>query len=92
MPRPKKPPEYFEARSAINQHLHRHHAGALGQGMLEERLTQHEELHILAKRLGIAASHTHEVCADGEDDVALAFRLLEEGEAQDGQADATTRT
>lgn len=84
MPRPKQPPEYFEARRAINRHLHRHH-GTTGTGMLSDRLDIHEQLHIVAKRLGHDTGHVHEPCADGEDDVALAWRVLKEGTAFHGE-------
>lgn len=87
MPRPKQPPEYFEARKALNQHLHRHHAGALGSGTLEERFIQHDELHIVARRLGIPLGHEHSEYPENETDKAAALRLFKEGE--DGQTNAT---
>jgi hypothetical protein len=90
MPGPKQPPEYFEARRALNQHLHRHHEGAAGSGMLGERFELHDELHILAKRLGRELSHSHSEYPEGETDLAAALRLLKEGE--DGEADATAHS
>lgn len=91
MGRHKQPPEYFAARRALNQHLYHHHDGLKVEGMLAARLTQHEELHIVAKRLKVELGHTHEPCEDGEDDIALAHRLLTEGEAAHGQADTADR-
>lgn len=61
-------------------------------GTLAHRLDEHEELHQLAKRLGIPIDHNHEPCEDGEDDVALALRLLEDGETQHGQSDTAARS
>lgn len=90
MGRRQQPPEYFEARSALNRHLYRHHCGVTGEGMLPRRLDQHEELHIVASRVGVDLGHTHEPCGDGESDIELALRLLREGEEQYGQADATS--
>lgn len=87
MGRRKQPPEYFEARRAINQHLYRHH-GTTGLGALSDRIEIHEEIHAVGDRIGRPAEHTHEPW-DGETEVELAFRLLREGEEQDGQADAT---
>lgn len=54
--------------------------------MLADRLWQHEELHEVARRVGVDVGHTHEPCWEKESDIELAFRLLKEGE--DGQADA----
>lgn len=84
MPRPKQPPEYFEARRALNQHLHRHHAGSFGSGELGDRFEQHDEMHMTAKRLEIPLSHSHSEYPENESDLAAALRLLQEGE--DGQA------
>lgn len=87
MPPPKQPPEYFEARRALNRHLHRHHNGALGEGKLVDRFVQHDELHIKCLQLGIPMSHTHSEYPEGETDLEAAERLLREGE--DGQSNAT---
>lgn len=85
MPGAKKPPEYFEARRAINQHLFRHHNGALGEGMLAQRLDMHEKLHDFCRERGIEAGHDHsEMWLEGEKDTDVARRMLAEGVAQHG--------
>lgn len=83
MGRRKQPPEYFEARQALNKHLHRHH-GTTGLGMLASRLDIHEDLHAVARRRGEDVGHKHEPCDDGETDIQLAWRMLREGEEQLG--------
>lgn len=90
MPPAKQPLEYFEARRALNQHLHRHHEGAMCSGTLEERFIQHDELHIVARRLGIQLSHSHSEYPENETDKAAALRLLKEGE--DGQANVAANS
>lgn len=90
MPPEKKSLEYYEARRALNQHLHRHHAGAVGAGTLEDRFEQHDEIHIVAKRLGVPLSHSHSDYPEHETDLAAALRLFKEGE--DGQADVAARS
>jgi hypothetical protein len=83
MGRRKQSPEYPRARRALAQHLHRHHGGITGRGMLDKRLDLHEELH-LKERAGNCETHSHEPCGDGETDIQIAFRVLREGE--NGQA------
>jgi hypothetical protein len=83
MGRRKQPPEYFEARSALGRHLHRHHGGITARGMLAQRLDFHEELHQKEKR-GNAEGHCHEPCGDGETDIQIALRALREGEHGQG--------
>jgi hypothetical protein len=90
MPGRKQPPEYAEARKALSRHLFRHHAGATGEGMLSNRMDQHEELHRVAIRIGLELGHKHEPCGEREGDIELAFRVLKEGEQQHGESDATS--
>jgi hypothetical protein len=88
--RKKQPPEYFEARRALNQHLYRHH-GTTGLGTLANRLDTHEELHVVFQRRGVEVGHSHKPCGENETDVELAWRMLNEGAEQcgglNGQAD-----
>ena len=77
MGRRKQPPEYADARRALNQHLYRHHGGMTGRGMLARRLDLHEEMHRTERA---HASHSHEPCGDGETDIQIALRVLREGE------------
>lgn len=81
MGRHKQPTGYPEARTALAQHLYYHHGGMTGRGMLAQRLDLHEDLHRVEGQL---ASHLHEPCEDGEQDIELARRVLEEGEEQTG--------
>lgn len=68
-------------RRALNQHLHRHHAGSTVRGTLVERFTAHDELHWQARESGTDLRHTHQPYQDGETDLQMAQRLLAEGEA-----------
>lgn len=83
MGRRKQPPEYFEARRALNQHLYRHH-GTTGLGTLSDRLDTHEDLHIVARRIGQEVGHSHKLFGEGETDIEIAWRVLHEGEEQCG--------
>lgn len=80
MGRRKQPPEYFAARTALARHMFHHHAQATGEGTLTNRLDQHEEIHVVAMRLRVDLGHVHQPCDEGETDIELAFRMLEEGE------------
>lgn len=70
-------------RQALNRHVHRHHDGATLRGTLQERFTQHDDLHYAARRKGVDLGHIHEPYQDGESDLQMAQRLLAEGEAQE---------
>lgn len=69
-------------RQALNRHVHRHHSGAALHGTLEERFSQHDDLHWEAARQGRPLGHSHVPYQDGESDLHMAQRLLAEGEAQ----------
>jgi hypothetical protein len=84
--RRKQPPGYAAARTALAQHLHRHHGGITGRGMLAQRLDMHEELHRV-ERVGGAETHSHDYCGDGETDIQIAMRVLREGD--DGQSNVS---
>lgn len=88
MGRNKQPPEYYEARRALARHFYRHHGRTRGLGTLADRLDIHEELHAVAERQGYTYGHDHEVLREGETDIELALRVLEEGERQHGQTDS----
>lgn len=92
MPGRKQPPEYFPARRALSQHLYHHHAGTTGEGMLKNRLDQHEEIHIVARRVGLDLGHVHEPCEEGETDIEIAWRMLREGQEQDKKEIGTRRS
>jgi len=72
-------PGYAEARTALAQHLHRHHDGAYGQGTLAERVSQHDDLHFLRTSQGKAVSHQHAMLGDNETMIDVAHRYLREG-------------
>ena len=68
-------------KTALNQHLHRHHGGPKVRGNLQERLAMHDELHWWARKQGADLKHTHLPYQDGESDNEMAARYLAEGEA-----------
>ena len=73
-------------RRALNQHLHRHHGGAVLKGTFQERLAAHDDLHWQATQRLRPLDHQHQPYQDGETDLQMAQRLLAEGEAGASQA------
>ena len=72
-------PEYYAARRALAQHMHRHHEQGWCDGTLAARISQHDDLHFLLKQRGKEATHTHAELAEGETLLAVAHRYLREG-------------
>lgn len=80
-----KDPDYNEAKSAFNKHIHRHHKGELvPSGTLEARISQHDDLHFLS-----GADHKHEPLGENETIFEYAHRCLVEGESHHGETDTT---
>ena len=68
------------SRRAINQHVYRHHGRLTLRGTTEQRLSAHDDLHWEAKKNGVDLGHVHLPYQDGEDELGMARRLLQEGE------------
>jgi len=79
--KPRKNRPSYEGKRAINQHLHHHHDGVLGQGTVEERLVMHDDLHFDAGKAGTPLGHAHEGYQEGESINDIARRMLADGTA-----------
>ena len=79
--------EYRSARKSLARHLWFHHSNATGEGRLEQRISDHDELHFLAKQHGIELGHRHERLGGDETLLDVAHRYWREGEAFHGPSD-----